>query len=127
MTRSDDDLRRHLTAAMLGQPPASAGPPRLVQLCFRRNGRRLARVWGDGAGLAAALHDAIAKAAIPPARVTHIEVTLARPGRPMVPADLTRARVNDFRGLMGIELRAGGQVARIGPLEMVTRDRKSVV
>ena len=122
MTRSDDDLRRHLTAAMLGQPPASAGPPRLVQLCFRRNGRRLARVWGDGAGLAAAMHDAIAKAAIPPARVTHIEVTQARPGRLMVPADLTRARVNDFRGLMGIELRAGGQVARIGPLEMVTRN-----
>ncbi len=123
MTRLDDDLRRLLTDAMQAEASASApGVPTLVQLCFRRKGARLARVWGEGAGLAAALQDAVAKAAPDPARVTHIEVTLARPGRLMVPADLTRARVNDFRGLMGIELRAPGQIARIGPLEMVTRN-----
>ena len=69
----------------------------------------------EGAGQATALLCAVAKAAAAPAHVTHIEVTLARPGRIMALADLTRARVNDFRGLMGIELRAPGLLARIGP------------
>ncbi len=112
-----------LGAALMGTPPALIfGLPSLVQVCFRRKGQRLARVWGQGAGLEAALCSAVQRAAVDQSRVTHIEITVARPGRLMTDQDLSRARVNDFRGLMGIELRAPGKLARLGPLEMVTRN-----
>ena len=123
MTPLDHRLKVALTAILQGNPPVlTFGAPTLVQLCFRRKGRRLARVWGQGAGVEAALADAATRANPDPARITHIEVTLARASRLMTQDDLSRARVNDFRGLMGIELRAPGKIVRMGPLEMLTRN-----
>ena len=121
--RLEDRLNACLTAALQGSPPVlTFGTPSLVQLCYRRHGAKLARVWGQGAGLEAALSDAVARARVLPLRITHIEVTIARPGRLMRQEDLSRARANDFRGLMGIELRAPGKNVRLGPLEMITRN-----
>lgn len=127
MTALHDQLRSALMAALSGQSPAlSVGRETLVQLCFRRRGVRLARVWGMGPGMAGALQDGVAQAIsgarVDPERLTHIEVTLARPGRRMVQDDLSRARANDFRGLMGIELRSKARSVRMGPLEMLTRN-----
>ncbi len=119
----EDRLAQGLAAALTGQtPPLTFGLPTDVQLCFRARGKRLARVWGHGAGLEAALADAVARAGTLSTPPTQIEITLARPGRLMRQDDLSRARVNDFRGLYGIELRAPGTRARIGPLEMLTRN-----
>ncbi len=122
-----DRLRDGLAAALGGHSIVAAfGLSTYVQLCFRRKGARLARVWGDGAGLEAAGADAVARA-MPAAdlaadRITHIEVTVARAGRLMGQADLGRARANDFRGLMGIALGAPGKTVRMVPIEMLTRN-----
>jgi hypothetical protein len=121
--RIEGRLRASLSAALTGQSQGlTFGLPCAVQLCFRHKGKRLARVWGEGAGLEAALHDAVARAALSAEAITHIEITLARAGRLMAQDDLSRARANEFRGLMGIELCAAGKRVRMGPLEMLTRN-----
>lgn len=119
----EERLAQGLAAALTGQAQSpTPGAPCDVQLCFRAGGKRLARVWGHGPGLEAALADAVARAGALPTAPSQIEISLARPGRLMRQEDLSRARANDFRGLYGIELRAPGARVRIGPLEMLTRN-----
>ena len=125
MTRTLIDARivAGLSAALTGAVPQPAAEPMcLVQLCFRRKGVKLARVWGEGHGLEAALHDGTSRADIAPHKITHIEVTLARPGRLMQQSDMSRARANDVRGLLGVELRGTDKICRMGPVEMLTRN-----
>ena len=109
-------VRAGLSGAALPPMPAGRG---LVHVTARAGGRSLARFWVEAGDLAAALAQGLARV---PGGAETLELTLAGPVQPLHPKDLTRAECNRFRGLGGLEMRAGGRVARISPLEMVTRN-----
>lgn len=124
-------LGAHLQAVWAGgtAPPlpshlASATEARLE---LRRAGRVLFAGWGRGAGLADALSALTAQARDALAATDRgapdvALLTLPGTAQPLDPADLTRARSDAFRGLFGLELRAGHRRARLTPLEMLARN-----
>ena len=119
-----DLIFRAVQAGLAGakMPPLPAGRG-LVHLTARAKGKPLARVWAEAGDLASALAQGLAQglAQMPSAAET-LELTLAGPAEPLHPNRLTRAACNQFRGLFGLEMRAAGRVARISPLEMLTRN-----
>lgn len=98
-----------------GEGPAGDGP---FHLTFRRDGKRLAAHWCDGQSLAQALSQKLEGAA----DCTTIELSVARTRKKLNRDDFSRAASNAWRGFNGIELRAGGAIHRIAPLEMITRN-----
>lgn len=115
-----------LVAETLGRP-AAAGPAlpadlaraRLVHLTLRRDGRRVASLWAEGADLAGALRAGLAGAA----EADTVEVSVPQARKKLDPRDFRRAASNRWRGLHGIELRIpSGGVKRIAPLEILTRN-----
>ena len=105
-----------LAGAQMPDLPAGRG---LVHLTARTGGKPLRRWWAEGSNLAAALSSGLTQM---PAGVGTLELTLCGPAEPLQPSRLTRAACNEFRGLFGLEMRAAGGVARISPLEMLTRN-----
>lgn len=120
-------------AALAGTPapavtlPARCAGLRLLHLTLRRRGKRLDSRWAQGADLADALRHGLtqARSALAaqglPAPET-LELTLPRDWQVLDPEDLRRSRCNAIRGLFGLELRGGGRLERIGPLEMIARN-----
>ena len=90
-----------------------------LHLTCRAKGRAMDRRWSTFARLA---DDLTAICDLATAPITTIELTIAKTARPLHPAQLGRALSNDTRGLLGFELRAGTRIARISPLETVTRN-----
>lgn len=98
----------------------------LAHVTLRATGRKLYSGWLSGSvadGLAASVRDAAARLpATGDDALSTVEVTVPRRWLPLAPDDLGRSRCNDVRGVLGMELRTADDVARIGPLEMVTRN-----
>lgn len=115
-----------LVTAALGRPaaaaaalPAELARAALVHLTLRRDGRRVATLWAEGADLAAALKAGLAGAA----EADTVEVSVPQARKKLDPRDFRRAASNRWRGLHGIELRTrDGGVQRIAPLEILTRN-----
>ena len=105
-----------LTVGQLG------GRPCEMQLGFRAKGVLLARAWGEGPSLTAALRDAVLRANPALDRLTHVDISLAHTPRLMQQSDLSRAESNRFRGLHGIEVAHLNAKLRMGPLELLTRN-----
>lgn len=90
-----------------------------LHLTCRAKGCAMDRRWSTAARLADDLTTICNLATAP---ITTIELTIVKAACPLQLAQLSRALSNDTRGLLGFELRAGTRVARIGPLETVTRN-----
>lgn len=125
-------LLAHVEAALAGAArptlalPAAIAGCRLAELALRRRGRLLHRQWAQGADLADLLAHGLdqARAALAARGLATetVEITLPRDWRPLAPEDLTRARCTLIRGICGLELRGGGRLERMGPLEMLARN-----
>ena len=124
-------LAAHLQAVWAGgaAPPL---PPHLAsateaRLEVRRAGGVLFAGWGRGVGLAEAVATLVRQAqaglaaggrSMPDAAL----LTLPGPAQPLGPLDLSRARSDAFRGMFGLELRAGHRRARLTPLEVLAQN-----